>query len=219
MAELKLIVGPRRFSTWSLRPWLVLKRAGADFETVEIDFTTPVGHVELKAVSPSGLVPLLQVDGETIWDSLAISEWAAERFPEARLWPAAPTARALARSATAEMHGGFIQLRTALTMNGGHLMVGDSRSEAPSHVAAEDDIRRLIGLWREMRERFGADGPWLFGDWSIADAFFTPVATRFRHYGVDLAALGDDGTAAAYAATLLADADFRAWEAEALRNL
>ena len=216
MTELKLIVGPRRFSTWSLRPWLVLKRARAVFETVEIDFTTPEGHAALKAASPSGLVPLLQVDGETIWDSLAISEWAAERFPDARLWPVDPTARALARSATAEMHGGFIQLRTALTMNGGHLMVGEDRSETPSHIGAEDDIRRLIALWREMRERFGGAGPWLFGEWSVADAFFAPVATRFRHYGVDLAALGDDGTAAAYAAALLEDPHFQEWEAEAL---
>lgn len=219
MADLQLIVGPRRFSTWSLRPWLVLKRAGAAFETVEIDFTTPDGHAELKAASPSGLVPLLQVDGETIWDSLAISEWAAERFPQADLWPADPTTRALARSATAEMHGGFIQLRTALTLNGGHLMAGEARSEAPSHIGAEDDIRRLIALWREMRGRFGASGPWLFGTWSIADAFFTPVATRFRHYGVDLAALGDDGTAAAYAVTLLDDPCFREWEAEALKAI
>ena len=216
MTELKLIVGPRRFSTWSLRPWLVLKRARAVFETVEIDFTTPEGRAALKAASPSGLVPLLQVNGETIWDSLAISEWAAERFPDARLWPVDPTARALARSATAEMHGGFIQLRTALTMNGGHLMVGEDRSETPSHIGAEDDIRRLIALWREMRERFGGAGPWLFGEWSVADAFFAPVATRFRHYGVDLAALGDDGTAAAYAAALLEDPHFQEWEAEAL---
>lgn len=216
---MKLIIGPRRFSTWSLRPWLVLKRAGADFETVEIDFTTPEGHAELKAVSPSGLVPLLEVDGERLWDSLAISAWAAERYPDANLWPVDEKARWLARSAVAEMHGGFIQLRTALTMNGGHLMVGDVRAEAPNHVSAEGDIRRLIGLWSEMRARFGASGPWLFGDWSIADAFFAPVATRFRHYGIDLEALGDDGTASAYATTLLSDPFFLEWEAEALKGL
>ena len=215
MSDIKLIIGPRRFSTWSLRPWLVLKRAGADFETVEIDFTTPEGHARLKAVSPSGLVPLLEADGETLWDSLAISVWAAERYPDARLWPADAKARWLARSAVCEMHGGFVQLRTALTLNGGHLMVGDTRSDPPSHLAAGDDIRRLVSLWSGMRERFGAAGPWLFGDWSIADAFFTPVAARFRHYGVDLAAFGDEGVATAYAGTLLADPLFREWEAAA----
>lgn len=216
---MKLIIGPRRYSTWSLRPWLVLRRCGADFETHEVDFGTPEGHAELMRLSPTGLVPVLQVEGETIWDSLSISVWAAERYPEARLWPADAKARWLARSAVCEMHGGFQELRSALTMNGGHLMVGDSRSEAPSHSAAMKDVRRLIGLWTDLRGRFGAAGPWLFGEWSIADAFFTPVATRFRHYQIDLAELGDDGTAAAYAATLLNDPHFLEWEAEALAGM
>lgn len=216
---MKLIIGPRRYSTWSLRPWLVLRRCGADFETHEVDFGTPEGHAEMMRLSPTGLVPVLQVEGETVWDSLSISLWAAERYPDAGLWPADPTARALARSAVCEMHGGFQNLRTALTMNGGHLMVGDSRSETPNHAAAQGDIRRLIGLWSDLRGRFGGKGAYLFGDWSIADAFFTPVATRLRHYQVDLAELGDDGTAAAYAATLLTDPHFLEWEAEALAGM
>ena len=216
---MKLIVGPRRYSTWSLRPWLVLRRCGAEFETHEVDFGTPEGHAEMLRLSPTGLVPVLQVEGETIWDSMAISVWAAERYPEARLWPTDAKARWLARSAVCEMHGGFQDLRSAMTMNGGHLMVGDSRSEAPNHAAAMKDVRRMIGLWSDLRGRFGGSGPYLFGDWSIADAFFTPVATRLRHYQIDLAELGDDGTAATYAQTLLNDPHFLEWEAEALAGM
>jgi len=213
---MKLIIGPRSYSTWSLRPWLILRRCGAVFETHEVDFGTPEGHAEMLRLSPTGLVPVLQVSDETIWDSLAIALWAEEQYPQAPLWPREPKARWLARSATCEMHGGFQSLRTALSMNGGHLMVGQSRSETPNHAAALRDIARLVELWSDLRTRFGQSGPYLFGDWSIADAFFTPVATRLRHYQVNLANLGDDGTASAYAATLLQDPHFLEWEAEAL---
>lgn len=214
---MELIIGPRRFSTWSLRPWLVLKRCTADFTVRELDFNTPEGHAEMLASSPSGLVPALRVEGETIWDTLAISEWCAERYPQAPLWPASGPARWLARSAVAEMHGGFSALRTACTMNPKHPMVGEARSPAPQDAAVAADVRRLVSLWREMRTRFGADEAYLFGAWSIADAFFTPVATRIRHYQIDLAAHGDvDGVAAAYVETLLAQPDFLEWETTAL---
>lgn len=213
---MELIIGPRLFSTWSLRPWLVLKRAGADFETREVWYRTEAEKAELRRLSPSGFVPLLKVEGETIWDTLAISEWAAERYPEARLWPADPTARALARSATAEMHSGFHALRELCGMGPDHPMAGDARAQAPTDPGLERDLARLVALWRQMRARFGAGGPWLFGDWSIADAFFTPVAARVRHYQIDLSAHGDDGTAAAYVAALLVQSHFREWEAAAL---
>lgn len=214
---MELIIGPRRFSTWSLRPWLVLKRCTDDFTVRELDFNTPEGHAEMLALSPSGLVPALRVEGETIWDTFAISLWAEERYPEAGLWPADAHARWLARSAVAEMHGGFSALRTVCTQNPSHPMVGDERSPAPQDERAAADVRRLVSLWRDMRARFGAGEAYLFGAWSIADAFFTPVATRFRHYQIDLAAHGDDdGVAAAYVQTLLAQPDFLEWERTAL---
>lgn len=216
---MELIIGPRLYSTWSLRPWLVLKRAGATFNTREVFYRTDEQKAELLRLSPSGFVPLLKVDGETIWDTLAISEWAAERYPEVHLWPVDPTARALARSATAEMHSGFQTLRTLCGTGPDHPMVGEVRAETPSDPALDRDLARLVDLWRQMRGRFGADGPWLFGDWSIADAFFTPVAARVRHYQIDLAAQGDtDGVARTYVEALLNQPDFQEWERQALAN-
>jgi len=215
---MELIVGPRLFSTWSLRPWLVLRRAGAVFDTREVWYRSEAERAELRRLSPSGFVPLLKVEGETIWDTLSISEWAAERYPEAKLWPVDPIARALARSATAEMHSGFHALRDLCGMGPDHPMAGDARSPAPSDPGLDRDLARLVVLWTQMRERFGAGGPWLFGDWSIADAFFTPVAARVRHYQIDLTAHGDDGPAAAYVVALLAQAHFREWEAAALSS-
>ncbi|RZJ97092.1 MAG: glutathione S-transferase [Brevundimonas sp.] len=214
---MELIIGPRLYSTWSLRPWLVLRRCGADFTTTEIDIYSEAGQAELERISPSRLVPLLKVDGETIWDSMAISVWCAERYPEARLWPADAHARWLARSAACEMHGGFHALRTHCGMGPDHTMVGPDRSTLPSQPDLERDIRRLVVLFREMRTRFGAGGPYLFGAWSVPDAFFTPVATRFRHFQVDLSDFGDDGEAQAYCDALLAEPDFLEWSAAALR--
>jgi len=214
---MELIIGPRLFSTWSLRPWLVLKRCTDDFAVRELDFNTAEGHAEMLAVSPSGLVPVLRVDGETIWDSMAISVWCAERYPQARLWPADANARWLARSAACEMHGGFSALRTACSMNPSHPMVGPERSPPPEGEAVAADIRRLVSLWVEMRTRFGAGGPYLFGAWSVPDAFFTPVAARIRHFQIDLAAHGDaDGVAGAYVEALLAQPDFLEWSEQAL---
>lgn len=215
---MELIVGPRLFSTWSLRPWLVLRRAGAVFDTREVWYRSEAEKAELRRLSPSGFVPLLKVEGETIWDTLSISEWAAERYPEAHLWPVDPIARALARSATAEMHSGFHALRDLCGMGRDHPMAGDARSPTPSDPGLDRDLARLVVLWTQMRERFGAGGPWLFGDWSIADAFFTPVAARVRHFQIDLSAHGDDGTAAAYVAALLDQPHFREWEAAALSS-
>jgi glutathione S-transferase len=213
---MELIIGPRLSSTWSLRPWMVLKHCKADFTVREIDIYSLGGQAELALISPSRLVPLLKVDGETIWDSMAISVWCAERYPEARLWPAEPQARWLARSAACEMHGGFMALRTECGMGPDHTMVGPDRSPPPAGAAVERDIRRIVSLWREMRGRFGSGGPYMFGEWSVPDAFFTPVAARFRHYQIDLAAHGDDGTAAAYRDTLLAQPDFLEWSEQAL---
>ena len=216
---MELIIGPRLYSTWSLRPWLVLKRTGAAFTTREVSYRTEAQKAELRRLSPSGFVPLLKVDGETIWDTLSISEWAAEHYPEAQLWPVDPTVRALARSATAEMHSGFMALRELCGMGPDHPMAGAARAETPSDPALDRDLARLVELWRQMRSRFGAGGPWLFGDWSIADAFFTPVAARVRHYQIDLSGHGDaDGVARAYVEALLAQPDFEEWQRLALAN-
>ena len=213
---MELIIGPRTYSTWSLRGWLVMKRTGADFTTVDVRYETEAQKAALRQVSPSGFVPVLKHGDTLIWDTLAIAEWAAETYPEARLWPADPMARALARSATAEMHSGFSALRTFCGTGPDRPMVGEARSETPSDPALDRDLARLVDLFRQMRGRFGQAGPWLFGDWSIADAFFTPVAARIRHFQIDLSAYGDDGLAVAYVAALLAQPDFRQWEAEAL---
>ena len=213
---MELIIGLRTYSTWSLRGWLVMKRTGADFTTVDVCYETEAQKAALRQVSPSGFVPVLRHGDTLIWDTLAIAEWAAETYPEARLWPADPTARALARSATAEMHSGFSALRTFCGAGPDRPIVGEARSETPSDPALDRDLARLVDLFRQMRGRFGQTGPWLFGDWSIADAFFTPVAARIRHFQIDLSAHGDDGAAATYVAALLAQPDFRQWETEAL---
>lgn len=209
---MELVIGDRAYSTWSLRPWLVLKRCGADFTTTEVRLNRDDTAEQIARHSPSGKVPVLKVEGETIWDSLSISVWCAERYPNAKLWPADAHARWMARSVTCEMHSAFMTLRNECGMGPDHPMVGEP---GPAHAPSEAlsaELRRLVAMWREARERFGGGGDYLFGEWSMPDAFFTPVACRIRHYQLDLAAHGDDGTAAAYVRTLLNDPDFLEWE-------
>lgn len=213
---MELVIGPRAYSTWSLRGWLVMKATDADFAAIDARYDTPEQKAALTALSPSGFVPALRVDGEVIWDTLAIAEWAAERYPKAGLWPSDSTARALARSVTAEMHSGFQALRTFCGTGPDHPMVGDARAETPSDPALDRDLARIVGLVRQMRSRFGQGGLWLFGARTVADIFYTPVAARVRHFQIDLSAHGDDGTAQTYMKALLAHPDFRRWEAEAL---
>jgi glutathione S-transferase len=155
--------------------------------------------------SPSGKVPVLKDDGLLVWDTLAICEYLADKFPKAKLWPADPVKRALARSAAAEMHSGFGSLRGECPMD----LVTQKRVDLSE--LTHNDIRRIVALWAELRGRFSAGGPFLVGEWSIADAFYTPVASRFRTYGVILSDYGDLGLAGAYAETLLEDPDFVAW--------
>lgn len=214
---LELLIGPQIYSTWSLRGWLIMRRTGADFTVRHGRYETEADRQALKRLSPSGFVPVVWADGEMIWDTLAIGEWAAETYPEAQLWPADPVARAKARSVTAEMHSGFVALREHCTMGPGHPMVGDDRSPPPSQPGVARDVIRLVEIFTTMRGRFGVKGPWLFGDWSIADAYFTPVAARVRHYQIDLGAHGDtDGVAKAYLETLLQQPDFLLWSEQAL---
>jgi glutathione S-transferase len=210
---MELVIGTKAWSTWSLRAWLPLKKTGAAFtETlIQLRQENNVSADRILAHSPSGLVPFLK-DGEVeIGDSLAICEYLAERFPMAELWPDDPAARAQARAAAAEMHSGFAGLRSECPMD--LAAAPAAAGSAQLSEAAAKDVRRIVSLWRALLGRFG--GPWLGGaEWGIADAFYTPVATRFRTYGVDLGGFGDaDGAAGAYADCLLARPEFRAWEA------
>ena len=209
---MELIIGNKNWSTWSMRAWLTLKRAGAEFSERMIPLNRADTPAALAEVSPSGMVPVLKDGDLTVWDSLAICEYAADRFPQARLWPGDAARRALARAATAEMHAGFRSLRGELPMD---LARREHRSLTP---LTQDEVRRIVRLWSGLRRRF-ADGPFLVGDWSIADAFFTPVATRFRTYGVMLSDHGDDGAAGEYAEALLEQPDFLEWEKGALEEV
>jgi glutathione S-transferase len=207
---LELIIGTRKWSTWSLRPWLALKRTGASFSETLITLRE-VGVTEsIAKYSPSGRVPVLREGDLVVWDSLAICEYLADRFPEAHLWPKDLERRTVGRAAAAEMHSGFPSLRGECPMDIGLRTIADLAE------ATRDDIRRIVGLWRDLRGRYGAGGPFLLGPWSIADAFFTPVATRFRSYGVKPSDFGDDGAAGAYVETLLTTPEFLEWEKAAL---
>lgn len=201
MAKPVLHIGNKRLSSWSMRPWLTLRKAGIDFDEVLIPLDQPDTRETRKALSPAGTVPVL-VDGDvTVWDSLAICEWAAERTPA--LWPSDPARRALARSVTASMHSGFAALRRDLSMDLQRPVGGTDMS-----VQAWSDIETILAMWARCP---GGKGGFLFGDWSIADAFYTPVAARFRTYAIDL-----PETAQAYVDLLLFDPDYRAWEAAGL---
>ena len=205
---MELVIGTKRWSTWSLRPWLALKRTGASFTETTIPLRQDEGRTEAAILphSPSGLVPALK-DGELIvWDSLAICEYLAEKFPEAKLWPANPELRALARAAASEMHSGFQSLRGECPM-----ALEAEPKVATLSEATQKNVRRIVALWSGLLNRSG--GPFLAGEWSIADAFYTPVATRFRTYGVKLSDYGDDGRCGEYNARLLEQPEFLEWEA------
>ncbi|MDF3934358.1 glutathione S-transferase family protein [Pseudomonas citronellolis] len=199
--SLTLVIGSKNLSSWSLRAWLAMQLTGAAYDEVLI----PLGGVDtarrIREHSPTGKVPLLKCEDGPIWDSLAIAEYLAERFPEAHLWPRGEAARALARSVCAEMHSGFMALRSHMPMD---LQRHKALAKVPAEV--ENDIARVIELWTMCRERFGQDGPFLFGHASIADAFYAPVATRLRSYAVELPPL-----AKAYVDTIYQWAAFQPW--------
>lgn len=205
---MELVIGTKKWSTWSLRPWLALKRTGAPFKEIEIELRRgDATEADIAKHSPSKLAPALKDGDLVVWDSLAICEYLAEKFPEARLWPEDPELRALARSAAAEMHSGFSSLRGECPMDLGLIKHADLSE------ATQKDVRKITERWNQLLKRSG--GPFLLGEWSIADAFYTPVATRFRTYGVHLSDYGDTGAAGAYCERLLETPEFLAWEAEA----
>lgn len=205
MNSLVLYIGNKTWSSWSLRPWLALKQAGLAFDEAFIALRQPDSKEKILAVSPSGHIPALKHGELTVWDSLAISEYVAELACAVPLWPENRGARAIARSVSAEMHSGFQALRQHLSMDIGKTM---ALPEIPAEAKA--DIDRVQGLWRDCRSRFGAGGPFLFGRWSVADAMYAPVVTRFVTYGVPL-----DETAKAYVDATLALPAMQEWLAGA----
>lgn len=208
---MQLFIGTPAWSSWSMRPWLALRRAGADFDLTTIRLRQADATREaIRQVSPSGKIPALRDGDLLVWDSLAICEYVAERFPATSLWPSDPATRALARASASEMHSGFVSLRNECPM----ALEADPRDLDLSD-GVQADVRRIVSHWTQMRRRFSGAGPFLFGDWSIADAFWTPVSTRLRTYRVDLSVFRDEGEAQAYADTLLSAEEFLEWEAMA----
>ena len=177
---LTLVIGNKNYSSWSMRPWLALKASGIAFEEKFIPlYTGAADKQRILDITSAGKVPAL-IDGDvTIWDSLAIIEYLAERFPEAGLWPVDPASRAHARSVSAEMHSGFAALRNECGMNL-HRPIGAK----PLSENAKADIARIQELWTDCRQRFAKDGPFLFGPFSAADAMYGPVVHRFRTYAI-----------------------------------
>lgn len=197
-----LVIGNKNYSTWSLRSWLLMRVKDIPFDEVLLPLETDEFEQNIHAYSPSGRVPVL-IDGSTaIWDTLAIAEYLAEVFPEKHLWPADTTARARARAISAEMHSGFPDLRRALPMN-----LRRPVGAVPVSKGALGDIDRIFEIWRGCREACGGAGQFLFGDFSIADAFYAPVATRFRTYGLDL-----DEIVESYVEEIHNLPEFKAWQ-------
>ncbi len=205
MDELTLVIGNKNYSSWSLRPWLLLQQAGIPFREIRIPLYTPTSREEILRYSPAGKVPVL-LDGDmTVWDSLAICEHLAERFPQSRLWPQDRQARALARSISAEMHAGFPALRHNMSMNCRRVFPG--KGHGPG---VRDEIERIQTIWTSCRERYGAKGDMLFGHFTVGDAMYAPVALRFHTYGVSLR-----GAAGDYMETILALPPIQDWIAAA----
>lgn len=208
MKPLKLAIANKNYSSWSMRPWVLLTQAGIAFEEIQLKFTDTGKVAGIEPYSPTRQVPVLIVDGEPVWDSLAIGEVVAELFPEKQLWPSDPRARQIARSICAEMHAGFRNLRGAMPMN-----IRASHPGKGMSPAVQQDIDRIVEIWASCRARYGKGGELLFGQFSIADAFYAPVAMRFLTYAVTL-----PPAAQRYADALIALSAVRDWMAQARRE-
>jgi glutathione S-transferase len=205
MTRYTLVIGNKNYSSWSLRPWLLMKQAGLPFEEIRIALYEGSYKDKIRQYSASGKVPAL-IDGNlAIWDSLAISEYLAEQHPDLHLWPAKPAQRAAARSISAEMHSGFGALRSKMSMNCRRSFPGAGRT-----VEVAADIDRIQRIWTVCREHADGRGPFLFGAFTIADAMYAPVVLRFRTYAVQLAPICRQ-----YADTILALPPLQQWVAEA----
>lgn len=199
---LKLVLGNKNYSSWSLRPWIAMRQAGLAFEEEVIPLYEPGSRERILHYSPAGKVPIL-LDGDiAVWESIAILEYVAEKFPKAELWPADAKARAHGRAIAAEMHAGFGALRRHCPMN----MRRRARKLALTAEVVED-VRRIEVIWTDCRARYGADGPFLLGRFSIADAMYAPVVSRFFSY-----AIGVGAAAEAYMATMMSLPAWQEWE-------
>jgi glutathione S-transferase len=204
----KLYIGNKNYSSWSMRPWVMLKQAGIAFEEVMVRFDSFAAGSSFKktvnALTPTGKVPVL-VDGDlAVWDTLAIAEYVAEQFPDKALWPSDKNARARARSACAEMHSGFVGLRSHCTMNIEASLADVGALVWRDQAAVRTDVARLVAMWQELLSTHG--GPLLFGHFTIADAYFAPVCMRLKTYALPLPA-----SIAAYVARICALPGVKAW--------
>ena len=199
MAPLTLIIGNKNYSPWSLRPWLFMKHVGLEFQEILVPLDTPETREQIDRYTPSGRVPVLRQGTLCVWDSLAICEYIAELSGKG--WPQAPEVRAVARAVCAEMHSGFSTLRSLWPMN------ARARNRRTAITAAlEADIERIDEMWNDCRGRFGAGGPWLFGEYGVADAMYAPVVLRFNTYGARISQ-----TARWYMASVLEDGPLQEW--------
>lgn len=196
-----LVIGNKNYSSWSLRPWIMLKHLGVDFDEVRIPLYIEGSRERILEYSPSGKVPLYVDGGVRVWESLAIIEYLAESYPN--VWPDDKEARAAARSVSAEMHAGFSAMRDKMPNN---IRARGRQAFVTPGVAR--DVERAIEIWETCRREYGSGEPWLFGEYSGADAMYLPVACRFRTYGVT-----PSGLAGEYMETLLSDPLFEEWEA------
>jgi glutathione S-transferase len=208
MSELTLVIGNKNYSSWSMRPWVLLKQLGIPFDEVKLRFNSDEWDKSIARWSPSGLVPVLWRGELSVWDSLAIMETLHEWFPERGIWPEDGDARAFARCAAAEMHSGFRDLRSHMPMN-----IRASHPGKGLKPGVQANIDRIVQLWTEARRRFGAGGPFLFGAFGACDAMYAPVVMRFATYGVAL-----EGEAARYCAAMREAAGVRAWIEGALQE-
>ncbi|MDH3695611.1 MAG: glutathione S-transferase family protein [Gammaproteobacteria bacterium] len=201
---LTLVIGNKNYSSWSLRPWYLLKKFDIEFEEIRLVFDTPGFYSELKKYSLAGKVPVITDDGQSVWESLAICEYLAEKFSDKNMWPVDNTKRAHARSVSCEMISDFGALRNAMPMN-----CRASGRKVEIDKAVQKDIDRICTMWRECRDANAESGPWLFGKFSIADAMYAPVASRFRTYGLPLEHTQHD-----YIDTVLNDPVYQEWLAD-----
>ena len=200
MPRLTIVIGNKNYSSWSLRGWIALRHTGAAFDEEHVLLRRPTTRPEILAHSPAGKVPVLHDGDATLWESLAICEYLAERFPAARLWPEDGAARAMARVVSAEMHAGFAELRRDMPMNCRAHLPGKGAT-----VAALTDIARIQAIWNDCRARHGAGGDFLFGHFTAADAMFAPMASRFATYEPELGAVAKAYVAAIHALPAMGD--------------
>jgi glutathione S-transferase len=208
MSNIHLVIGNKNYSSWSLRPWMALSMAGIPFRETVIPLDTPDTAKLIGQHSGAGRVPVLYHGRQVVWESLAIMEYLAELFPEKSLWPKTISARAMARAVSNEMHAGFGALRNACPMN-----IRRPARAVPLNDAVKRDIARIEQLWRECRAKFGKGGKFLFGKFSIADAMYTPVVSRFETFAIPVAE-----ETRAYMDAVLNTPAFRSWREAALKE-